>query len=108
MEEFVSVIKKRDANLIFVSILACSDNDAEIGYLNQLDKSVPHLDVRFSFVFAVFLICFFSKVLDDFRSEKKEVSRKNADFGEAYTLGDHVARYFLGSIFAKYDAIDGF
>lgn len=40
MEQFVSVIKNRDVNRIFVSILACSDNDQEIGYLSKLDKEV--------------------------------------------------------------------
>ena len=78
-------------NRIFVSILACSDVDSEIGYLNKLDATIPHLDV-----------------LDDFASERKEVARRNPEWGANYSLGDHVARYFLGSVFAKYDAIDGF
>jgi hypothetical protein len=91
MDLFVNTLKNRDVNRIFVSILACSDDDAEIGYLNNLDATVPHLDV-----------------LDDYISEKKEVSRLNPAFKESYTMGDHVARYFLGSMFEKYDKMDGF
>ena len=62
MNDFVRELKGRDANRVFVSILACSDVDSEIGiskricflccfnaflegYLNKLDKDVPHLDV---------------------------------------------------------------
>ncbi len=90
LELFTQALKTRNADRIFVSILACSDVDSEIGYLNQLDKTVKHLDV-----------------LDDYKSEKKEVSRRNPAFGEMYTLGDHVARYFLGSVFVKYDQLDG-
>jgi hypothetical protein len=84
------MLKKRDSNRIFISILACSDNDNEIGYLNKLDKDVPHLDV-----------------LDDWNSERKEIARKNKIFAKEYSLGDHVARYFLGSVYEKYDKLDG-
>jgi hypothetical protein len=91
MDRFVHALKGRDVNRIYVSILACSNVESEIGYLNNLDATVPHLDV-----------------LDDYASEKREVARRNPSFGEAYTLGDHVARYFLGSIFEKYDKLDGF
>ncbi len=91
MDLFVNTLKHRDVNRIFVSILACSDVDSEIGYLNKLDATVPHLDV-----------------LDDYASEKREVARRNPAFKDCYTLGDHVARYFLGSIFDKYDKLDGF
>jgi hypothetical protein len=91
MDLFVKTLKGRDVNTIFVSILACSDDDSEIGYLNKLDATVPHLDV-----------------LDDYLSEKKEVAKHNKAFKDSYTMGDHVARYFLGSIFEKYDKLDGF
>ena len=91
MALFVNTLRDRDVNRIFVSILACSDVDEEIGYLNNLDATIPHLDV-----------------LDDYVSEKKEVGRRNPAFKECYSLGDHVARYFLGSIFDKYDTLDGF
>ena len=91
MQLFVNTLKNRNVDRIFVSILACSDVDEEIGYLNGLDATVPHLDV-----------------LDDYSSEKKEVGRKNPGFKDCYTFGDHVARYFLGSIYSKYDSLDGF
>jgi hypothetical protein len=90
MGGFVTQLKSRDPTKVFVSILACSDNDAEIGYLNKLDRDVGSLDV-----------------LDDYKSEKKEIGRKNKMFAEQYSLADHVARYFLGSVYAKYDKLDG-
>ncbi len=47
-------------------------------------------------------------VLDDFTSELKEVQRRHGNANVPYTLGDHVARYMLGSVFDAYDKLDGF
>lgn len=88
---FTKLLQTRDASGIYVSILACSDNDQEVGYLNKLDAEVKNLDT-----------------LDDFESEKKEVVRRHCFQNVPYTLGDHVARLFLGSIFPAYDTLDGF
>ncbi len=90
MGHFTQVLQNRDSDRIFVSILACSDVESEIGYLNLLDKVVKHLDV-----------------IDDFRSEKKEIARVNPFFGSVYSMGDHVARYLLGGVYDKYDKLDG-
>ena len=65
--------------------MACSDDDNDIDYLNELDIKVKHIDV-----------------LDDYRSEKKQIL--SIDSSQKYTFGDHVARLFLGAI--KYDKID--
>lgn len=70
-----------------MSILACSDNDNEVGYLNKLDQDIKNLDV-----------------LDDFTSENKEVQRRHGGTAP-YTLGDHVARYMLGPVFPAYDKV---
>ncbi len=61
------------------------------GYLNKLDAEIKNLDV-----------------LDDFSSELKEVQRRHGNANVPYTLGDHVARYMLGSVFDAYDKLDGF
>jgi len=88
LRSFTDLLAHRNADKIFISILACSDNDAEIGYLNRLDKEVRNLDV-----------------LDDYKSEKKEVKKKQGPKTK-YSLGDHVARLLLGPIYPRYDRID--
>ena len=87
LEKFTKLLRERDPNRIKISILACSDRDSDIGYLNKLDKDIPALDV-----------------LDDYKSERKEV-KKFAKFAN-YTLGDHVARLCLAA-YEKYDKLDG-
>jgi hypothetical protein len=86
--DFTNTLKGKSHNKVFVSILACSDDDRDIGYLNKLDVDVPGLDV-----------------LDDYRSEYAEVISKQGR-GHLYTHGDHVARLLLGPTNAKYDKID--
>jgi len=87
MDAFVRALKKR-ANDIYVTILACSDDDDEVGYLNHLDTSIPRLDV-----------------LDDYASERRQVQAVQGAHAD-YTLGDHCARMLLGSVFEKYDNLD--
>eukprot|EP01130_Rhizamoeba_saxonica_P010836 TRINITY_DN4469_c0_g1_i1.p1 TRINITY_DN4469_c0_g1~~TRINITY_DN4469_c0_g1_i1.p1 ORF type:complete len:587 (+),score=145.49 TRINITY_DN4469_c0_g1_i1:11-1771(+) len=88
LDSFTRLLKQRDTENIFINCLACSDNDNDVGYLNDLDVEVPNMDV-----------------LDDFCSEKREVMRvQGEDFH--YTFGDHVARVVMGSVFSKYDRLD--
>jgi hypothetical protein len=87
LASFTEALAKRDSSRIFVSILACSDNDSEIGYLNQLDDEIPNLDV-----------------LDDYISERNEVHKVKGAVD--YTFGDHCARMLLGPVFPKYDNLD--
>lgn len=72
---------------VFVSFLACTDNSADVAYLNRLDEEVFGVDV-----------------LDDYHSERQEVLRVQHDAD--YTMGDHCARMLLGPIFEKYDNLD--
>lgn len=88
---FTDLLKKRDPSKIYVSILACSDNDKDVGYLNKLDAEVQNLDV-----------------VDDYQSEYAEVKKRHGNQDVPYTLGDHVAKYLLGSVFPAYDQLDGF
>jgi len=85
---FTNTLRNRDYNRVFVSILACSDNKNDIGYLNKLDKDIPKLDV-----------------LDDYHSEKKEVQSKQG-YNFPYSFGDHIARLLLGPVYPKYDRLD--
>ena len=79
LKSFTQCLRERDPQ-IYLGILACSDNDKDVGYLNKLDKEIPHLDV-----------------LDDYESERKEV-RHITKFA-TYSLADHVAR--LVSLFIQ-------
>jgi hypothetical protein len=85
LENFKSYLKHRNADKIFISILACSDNEDDIDYLNKLDVKI--------------------KNLDDYKSEKKEVIQKQGA-NYKYTFGDHIARLALGPVFDKYDKQD--
>jgi len=88
LSKFTRLLKNRDCNSVFVSILACSDREKDVGYLNKLDREIPNVDV-----------------LDDYRSEKKEVLRAQGhNFN--YNFDTHVARLLLGAIYPKYDQLD--
>jgi len=70
------------------TIMACTDNDAEIRWLNQIDDQVPHVDV-----------------VDDYISERKEVTKvQGRDF--PFSRGDYVVKTLLGAIFDIYDGLD--
>ena len=60
--------------MIFVSVLACSNSEKDVGYLNKLDSSVKNLDV-----------------LDDYESERSEIARSKGPLANIYSLGDHVS-----------------
>lgn len=79
---------ERDSSKVFVGILKCSNNDAETGYLDRMDRELVNLDV-----------------IDDYLTEKAEVqSKQGRNFN--YTTGDQVARFLLGPIYPKYDNMD--
>jgi hypothetical protein len=85
--EFKRVLKNRPKN-VFVSIVACTDDEASVGYLNELDRMVPGLDV-----------------VDDYESELKEVRRvQGSKF--PFSFGDYVVKTLLGSIDPTMDALD--
>lgn len=88
IESFRRCLDKRDSNKFFISILACSDVEKDIEYLNKIDKKVKNVDV-----------------IDDYISEKKEVLAVQGRHFK-YTIGDHVLRLLLGSIFPEFDKLD--
>lgn len=88
LENFRQLLIQKDHSKFFVSFLACSDQEKDIGYLNELDFIVPNVDT-----------------LDDYNSERKEVlDAQGKDF--SYTFGDHVVRLLLGPICEELDKLD--
>lgn len=93
--QFKELIAKRnndpviaETSYVFVNILACTDNDKEIGWLNALDIFDATLDV-----------------LDDYHSEKQQVKGVQG-MKFKYTKGMHLGRFFLGAFFKEYDEMD--
>jgi hypothetical protein len=84
---FTRVLRDRPAN-VFVSIVACTDDEGSVGYLNKLDRAVPRLDVT-----------------DDYASERREVLLAQ---GPAFhfTFGDYVVKSLLGCVDASFDNLD--
>ncbi len=77
----------------FVTFLACSNVESEVGWMNKIDVEEINVDV-----------------LDDYQSELKEVAAAQGwDHATAlqwYTKGDHRARMLVGPVFAEFDKID--
>jgi len=67
--------------------MACTDDEASVGWLNDLDERFTEVDVT-----------------DDYYSEREEVlrARKVAKF----TRGDWLIKALLGPVSAKFDAWD--
>jgi hypothetical protein len=87
---FNRCVSNKNHNKFYISFLACSDDDCDIEYLNELDRNVPNVDT-----------------LDDYNSEKKEVLRiQGADF--KYTFSEHIVRLLLGPICLELDSLDEF
>ena len=73
---------------VYTSILACTDEENSMEYLNNWDKYIKRLDV-----------------VDDFRNERREVQRaKGMNFQFSY--GDYVAKSLLGSTDPAVDNLD--
>ena len=84
---FIQTLKNKHKN-VYVSILACTDDDASVAYLNDVDRDVPNVDVS-----------------DDYSSEKKEVLRaQGSNFH--FTYGDYVVKALLGSVDPYFDQLD--
>lgn len=57
------LVSERNIEKVFVTFLACTDDDSTIGYLNEWDNKIPHLDV-----------------CDDYHSERAEVLKAQGEF----------------------------
>jgi hypothetical protein len=87
ISSFTQVLRGRPIN-VFVSIIACTDDEGSVGYLNKLDRVIPRLDVT-----------------DDFQSERSEVLRaQGASF--RFSFGDYVVKSLLGCVDNSFDHLD--
>jgi hypothetical protein len=86
---FAALLKKRPKPSFFpVVIMACTDNDDEIAWMNGLDDEAPNVDV-----------------VDDYFTEKKEIQAIQGS-GFKFTRGDYVVKTLLGAINPVYDQLD--
>lgn len=75
-------------NRIPVTIIACTDDDECVGYLNSWDKKIPNLDVA-----------------DDYRSERTEIhNAQGKDF--PFSFGDYVVKVLMGAVDDWFDTLD--
>lgn len=70
------------------TIMACTDSEHEMGWLNNLDDDVPNLDV-----------------VDDFQAERGEVLAKQGR-GFPFSMGDYMVKTMIGPIDPLYDELD--
>lgn len=85
--EFLALLRNRPKNS-FVSIVACTDDEEAVDYLNKLDRVVPGLDVS-----------------DDYLSEKKEILKAQGP-SYKFTFGDYVIKCLLGPVDPSFDNLD--
>jgi hypothetical protein len=86
-KEFLQLLKNRPRNT-FLSILACTDDEKSVDYMNMIDRVVPGVDVN-----------------DDFRSEQKEILKAQGK-SFAFSFGDYVVKSLLGPIDPSFDMLD--
>ncbi|CAF1320800.1 unnamed protein product [Adineta ricciae] len=80
--------ERRPINQIPVTIIACTDDDNSMSYLNNWDKQIPNLDV-----------------VDDYQSERKEIQAcQGRDF--PFGFGDYVVKILMGGIDSFFDQLD--
>jgi len=91
MKGFRSLLTNRDGinpERCPTTIMACTDSEHEIGWLNQLDDTVPSVDV-----------------IDDYQAEREEVlARQGRNFH--FTQGDYIVKTLIGPIDKIYDELD--
>lgn len=79
---------RRPIDRIFTSIIACTDEEDSMDYMNKWDRNIPNLDV-----------------VDDFRNEKNQVVKHKGSRAR-FTYGDYVVKCLLGSIDKRLDKSD--
>lgn len=85
---FLNTLRSTPATC-FVQIMACTDDEESVAYLNEADRDIARLDV-----------------VDDYRSERDE-ARKNYGPKYAFSFGDYVVKALLGPVDPTFDRIDG-
>jgi hypothetical protein len=88
-QRFYNLLKTRQPiDKIYTSILACTDDDSVISYLQDWDTQIPNLDV-----------------VDDFHTVKSNVVKKQGS-NYHFSFGDYIVKTLLGSIDKFFDEID--
>ncbi len=87
INEFRRVLVERHKN-VFTTIVACTDDDSSMEYLDRWDKNIPRLDV-----------------VDDFRNERTQIIRAQGPQFR-FSFGDYIAKSLIGSIHSDVDALD--
>lgn len=89
VDNFTKTLKNRkNPQKSPTTIMACTDNEYEIGWLNDLDDKVPYLDV-----------------LDDYQAERQEILKAQGE-GFPFSKGDYIVKTLLGPIDPIYDNLD--
>ena len=84
---FLRLLKTKPAN-VHVQIMACTDDDSVVGYLNDLDDTTANLDV-----------------CDDYASEKAEILAAQGR-GFDFSTGDYIVKALLGPVDREFDTLD--
>lgn len=89
MGSFIDNLKKcSQTERIMINIVACTDDEHAVGYLNGLDRKIKHLDV-----------------CDDYHSEMTQIQKvQGKNF--AFTFGDYITKILLGPIDREIDELD--
>lgn len=88
VKKFKDLLKQREKQNIYISILACTDDVETIQEMNKWDKKIKNLDI-----------------IDDYNSEKKEVIKIQGDKFN-FSFGDYIVKALLGSIDPYFDKLD--
>jgi hypothetical protein len=73
---------------VYVSILACTGDDSVVGYLNDIDETVPNVDC-----------------VDDYTSERNEVLFVQGEHFP-FSYGDYIIKGLLGAVDPAFDLLD--
>jgi hypothetical protein len=89
IKEFKNALKHRQPmDRIFTTIVACTDDDYALRYLNKWDVEIKNLDV-----------------VDDYDSEKREIYKLRRS-NDSFSFGDYIAKILLGSHVKEIDEMD--
>ena len=87
ISEFKKCLKEKPKH-VHTTIVACTDDDTSVSYLNKWDRKISNLDV-----------------VDDYRSERNEVLKASGK-NYSFSFGDYVVKSLIGSINPKLDVLD--
>lgn len=87
-QQFIDVLRQRDADMNRIVILLCTDDDAIVKLYEDIDETIDN-------------IC----VIDDYQTEKAKVEKCQGD-GYNYTQDMHRARFILAGINDIFDKMN--